>query len=213
MALKAGPAAGPRNGGGPVNVLVGSGASGHDFENKVIPGEWGKRKNYQDVKLCSGGQRHIQRLVVCQFSRLSGNEGVLEVVSRRAIVHQQLYGVAAVSEATPPEDWPAQTLTAHIYNAWWLSSLSRYLGTTGPSKYCSVPTCHCSPAHLRSRRHFGGITTAEDGLALTAGPAASPRNGSDSIIMLVDTGTSRHYVLRRPQHSQGVGRNWNTTRC
>lgn len=103
LALKAGPAAGPRNGGGPVNVLVGSGASGHDFEDKVIPGEREKRKNYQVVKLCSGGQRHIQRLVVCQFSRLSGNEGVLEVVSRRAIVHQQLYGVAAVSEATPPQ--------------------------------------------------------------------------------------------------------------
>lgn len=39
-----------------------------------------------------------------------------------------------------------------------------------PSKYCSVPTRHCSPAHLRSRRHFGGITTAEDGLALTPVP-------------------------------------------
>lgn len=57
----------------------------------------------------------------------------------------------------------------------------------------SVPTRHCLPAHLPSRRRFGGITPAEDGSALKAGPAEGPRNSSDSVNLLVGSGMSGHY--------------------
>ena len=42
---------------------------------------------------------------------------------------------------------------------------------------------------------FGGITSLEDGSALTIGPTARPRTGrsNDSVYMLVDSGASGHY--------------------
>ena len=42
---------------------------------------------------------------------------------------------------------------------------------------------------------FGGITSTEDGSALTIGPTASPRTGcsNDSVNVLVDSGASGHY--------------------
>ena len=42
---------------------------------------------------------------------------------------------------------------------------------------------------------FAGITSTEDGSALTIGPTASPRTGcsNDSVNVLVDSGASGHY--------------------
>ena len=47
----------------------------------------------------------------------------------------------------------------------------------------------------RPPRHFGGITGAEDGLALTTSPVAGPCNGKSngSVNVLVDSGASGHY--------------------
>ena len=94
---KPGPAAGPTNGGDSVNVLVDSGATGLFFDNAVIPKERDTLKNYQVINVpVDSGTSNIWQLF--SFSRHLG----MTAVSRRAISHQHIYGVAAVSEATPP---------------------------------------------------------------------------------------------------------------
>lgn len=78
------------------------------------------------------------------------------------------------------------------------SATIHYLRLLRSSSFYARPVSMHTDGH-----NFVGTTTAGDGSALKAGPAAGPRNGGDSVHVLVDSCASGH---RRRDHPQNTGK-------